>query len=50
MTSSMQNVKNPGIICLPIAGEAPTLEYAAAWRHDNTSTSVATLVEVLRNC
>lgn len=49
MTPSMQNVKNPGIVCLPIAGESPTLEYAAAWRRDKSSASVATFLQVLRN-
>ncbi|MCU0535991.1 MAG: LysR family transcriptional regulator [Hydrococcus sp. Prado102] len=50
MTPSMQNAKNPGVVCLPIAGEAPTLEYAVAWRHDNISASVTAFLKVARNC
>ncbi|MDY6901590.1 MAG: LysR family transcriptional regulator [Cyanobacteriota bacterium] len=36
ITLSMQNTKNPGVICLPIKGDAPILEHAVAWRKYET--------------
>ncbi|NJM69182.1 MAG: LysR family transcriptional regulator [Scytonema sp. RU_4_4] len=48
MTSSMQNAKNPGILCLPIAGDAPTLEHAVAWRRDDSSVFVSSFLQVVQ--
>jgi DNA-binding transcriptional LysR family regulator len=48
ITPSMQNAKNPGIVCLPIAGDAPTLEHAVAWRLDDSSTFVKLFLHVVQ--
>lgn len=45
---SMQNAKNPGIVCLPIVGDAPTLEHAVAWRRDDSSPFVKLFLQVVQ--
>jgi DNA-binding transcriptional LysR family regulator len=48
VTPSMQNTKNPGVVCLPIAGDAPTLEHAVAWRKNDTSVLVEGFLRLVR--
>ena len=47
VTPSMQHTKNPGVICLPIAGDAPILEHAIAWRKNDTSPSVEGFLKIV---
>jgi DNA-binding transcriptional LysR family regulator len=44
---SMQQVKNPGVVFVAIADDAPTLEYAFAWRREDASPIVEAFRQVV---
>lgn len=44
---SMQQVKNPGVVFIAIADDAPTLEYAFAWRREDASPIVEAFRQVV---
>jgi DNA-binding transcriptional LysR family regulator len=46
-TLSMQQMKIPGVVFVAIADNAPTLEYALAWRQENTSPFVEAFRQVV---
>lgn len=43
----MQQMKNPGVVFVAIAAAAPTLEYAFAWRQEDTSPLVEAFRQVV---
>lgn len=47
LAPSMQQVKNPGVVFVAIANDAPTLEYACAWRREDVSPVVEAFRQVL---
>jgi DNA-binding transcriptional LysR family regulator len=48
LAPSMQSATNSGIVCLPIAGEAPVLEYALAWRREEQSDTIAVFLDLAK--
>ena len=47
LAPSMQQVKNPGVVFVAIADDAPTLEYAFAWRREDASPIVKAFRQVV---
>lgn len=47
LAPSMQQVKNPGVVFVAIANDAPTLEYACAWRREDVSPIVEAFRQVV---
>ncbi|BAZ22169.1 LysR family transcriptional regulator [Kalymmatonema gypsitolerans NIES-4073] len=46
-TPSMRQMKNPGVVFVAIADNPPTLEYALAWRQEDTSPLVEAFRQVV---
>jgi DNA-binding transcriptional LysR family regulator len=46
-TPSLQQMKNPGVVFVAISANAPTLEYALAWRQEDTSPLVEAFRQVV---
>jgi DNA-binding transcriptional LysR family regulator len=44
---SIQQAVNPGVVFLPIVGDAPTLELAMAWRRDPISDAMQAFLDVV---
>lgn len=47
VTPSMEHVRNPGVVFVAIASDAPILEYALAWRQEDASPLVEAFRQVV---